>query len=149
MSEALADLLHRVDQLESIHAIERVSASYCRGADQRDIGVFLSAWAEDGVWEVSPELRFVGLADISEAIQHQWRNSQRAAHWTSNGVIDVHGDTASALFDVNSETQLLDGQWITISGAYSDRYVRRDATWKLAKRSAFVYSQHSVESGPG
>lgn len=141
MTDPIADLIARVEHLEAIAAICALSADYCRGADQRDLPLFLSVWADDAVWQVSEERSFRGRDEIADAIANQWESTQRAHHWTSNAAITVDGELAQARFDVHTEVQLLEGAWLRIAGEYQDRYVKRDGRWWMMSRSARMLSQ--------
>lgn len=143
MTDPLTALSARVERLEAVTAISALSADYCRGADQRDLRLFLSVWADDAVWQVSEELAFRGRDEIAVAIAKQWESTRHAHHWTSNPAITIDGETAEARFDVHSEVQLLDGGWLLIAGEYGDRYVKRDGRWWMLSRRARVLSQRS------
>ena len=137
----------RLARLEAINDISRLSADYCRGADRRDLELFLSVWAPEGTWHVRPALSFTGLSQIEQGIRTQWGAVQRAFHWTSNARIDVSGDSATATYDVDSESQLLDGSWLAIAGAYNDELVRLDGRWLILTRSAEIFSQRVTTQG--
>lgn len=140
MDELLASLTLRVERLEAESAIIRLSADYCRGADRRDLDLFLSVWSDDAVWQVREDLAFTGHAEIRSGITAQWEATERAAHWTSNPSITVASDalSAQAQFDVHTEVQLPDWSWLTIGGYYEDEYVRVDDRWLLSRRAAHV-----------
>jgi ketosteroid isomerase-like protein len=143
MTDPIAALTARVEHLEAVAAVLALSADYCRGADQRDLPLFLSVWADDAFWQVSEEMAFRGRDEIAVAIAKQWESTQHAHHWTSNPAITVDGDSAAARFDVQTEVRLLDGSWIWIAGEYEDRYVNRDGRWWMLSRAARVLSQRA------
>lgn len=146
---ALAALTARVEQLEAVAAIAALSGDYCRGADQRDLALFMSVWADDAVWQVSDELAFTGRDEITAAIARQWETTLRAHHWTSNPTITVAADgvAAEARFDVHTEVQLPDETWLWIADEYVDRYAKRDDRWWLRSRAARVLSQRAEAAG--
>ncbi|MGB3910514.1 MAG: nuclear transport factor 2 family protein [Pseudolysinimonas sp.] len=146
MTDPTAALARRVERLEAASEIPRLSADYCRGADHRDLDLFLSVWSEDGVWQVRDDLAFSGLEQIRDAILHQWETSLRAFHWTSNPsiVLSADGLSAQARFDVQSQVELLDLSWMSLAGSYNDLYVRRGDHWKLGKRAAEVHAQRTT-----
>lgn len=143
MGDELAALSRRIEVLEAESAIARLSADYCHGADLRDLDLFLSVWAEDGVWQVSDEVAFVGRDRIRAGIEQQWAATTRAFHWTSNPSIAVDGLTARARFDVHTQVELPDATWLALAGTYRDEYVRGGDGWRLAKRVAEVHSQRA------
>jgi hypothetical protein len=146
MTDPIAALARRIERLEAAAEISRLSADYCRGADHRDLDLFLSVWSEDGVWQVRDDLAFTGFDQIRAAIIHQWETSVRAFHWTSNPSIVLSSDglSAHARFDVHTQVELLDLSWMSVAGSYDDVYVRRGKHWKLAKRAAEVHSQRTT-----
>ena len=140
----LIEIAQRLDRVESALAIQRLSADYCRGADRRDLDVFLSVWTPGGVWKVRDDLEFTGREQIAAAIGEQWRGLSRAFHWTSNAAIDLSGEMGTGRFDVDAEVQLLDGSWFAVAGEYLDSYVRVDGKWLISSRTALIYSQRQV-----
>lgn len=146
MSDQYDSLGMRIERLEAANAIARLSADYCRGADLRDLELFLSVWSDDGTWRVRDDLEFVGREHIAEGIRTQWRTTTRAFHWTSNPSIEIGVDRAqgTARFDVYSETQLLDQSWLSVAGSYYDTYISTKNGWRLRSRSAVVYSQRPI-----
>lgn len=96
MTDPTEDLAQRIERLEAAAAISRLSADYCRGADHRDIDLFLSVWSKDGVWQVRDNLAFAGFDQIRAGITHQWETSLRTFHWTSNPSIVLSADGQSA-----------------------------------------------------
>ena len=149
MTESVAALISRVERLEAIADITRLSADYCRGADLREFDRFLSVWTDDGVWRVRDDLAYVGPAEIREGIERQWETTLRAFHWTSNPSISIDegGTTARAVFDVHTETQLTDESWLWLAGCYRDTYVRSQSGWRLSSRTAEVAARRAGISG--
>jgi ketosteroid isomerase-like protein len=140
----IEELATRLDRVESILALHRLSADYCRGADRRDLDLFLSVWTPTAVWAPRENVVYTGTDEIAEAIERQWRSVKRAFHWTSNGAIDVDGDAATARFDVDAELELLDGSWIAVAGEYQDAFVRTKGRWRMSKRLAVIHSQFAL-----
>ena len=147
MTESVAALITRIERLEAIADITRLSADYCRGADLRELDRFLSVWTEDGVWRVRDDLAYVGPAEIRGGIERQWETTLRAFHWTSNPSISIDegGTSARATFDVHTEVQLTDESWMWLAGSYRDTYLRTDTGWLLRSRAAEIAAQRSGE----
>lgn len=147
MTASLAELVRRVEVLEALAAITVLSADYCYGADHRNLDLFLSVWADDGVWQVSRDQAFVGLGDIAEAITRQWDGTARAFHWTSNPNISVDEDGlgAQGRFDSHAHIQTMDGNWLEIAGTYADRYVKTHCGWRIVRRVVEVHSQRPAQ----
>jgi hypothetical protein len=146
MTEPVAALISRIERLEAIADITRLSAEYCRGADRRELDRFLSVWTEDAVWRVRDDLAFVGLAEIQRGIERQWEMTLRAFHWTSNPSISIDegGASARAVFDVHTEVQLADESWLWLGGSYRDTYTRTDTAWRLSSRTAEIAAKRPV-----
>lgn len=135
------ELAARLDRVESVLAIERLSSDYCRGGDRRDLDLFLSVWAPDAVWYAREGGTYRGIDQIAAAIELQWRSAKRAFRWTSNAAIDVSGDTASGRFDVDAELELPDGSWIAVAGEYRDLFRREHGRWRIEERRVLIDSQ--------
>lgn len=134
-------LLARVDRLESLSEIQRLSADYCHGADRRDLDLFLSVWSDDAVWQVNPAVAFIGRTEIADAIVRQWEFLTRAFHWTSNPQIDIDDVVATGRYQVDAEVLDIQGTWTAIRGEYLDEYVRTANGWRFQRREATVDSQ--------
>lgn len=145
MTETVAALISRIERLEAIADITRLSADYCRGADLRELDRFLSVWTQDGVWRVRDDLAFVGPAEIRAGIERQWETTLRAFHWTSNPSISIDegGTSARATFDVHTEVQLTDESWLWLAGSYRDTYDRTDTGWRLSSRTAEIAAKRA------
>lgn len=139
----MAELLRRVEVLEAVGAITRLTADYSFAADHRDLDLFLSVWADNAEWEVSPHQVFIGREEIASAIERQWHEAPRAFHWSSNPAItmDADGLGASGRHDAHTQVQLNDGTWLEIAATYVDRYAKTAVGWKLVRRAAHVHSQ--------
>jgi ketosteroid isomerase-like protein len=138
---SLDDVLTRLDMLESREEIRDLVSRYCWGADRRDLDVWRSVWAPDAVWSVAPQRAFVGLEEISDAVQRQWTAFPRMLHATSNHRIDLAGEQATGSADVQLLTQLApsDGRpaaWVVGTGRYTDTYVRIGGQWRISRREA-------------
>lgn len=82
----------RLDRLENELAIRVLAHEYCHGADKQDRARFASVWAPDGVWAVSDEQEFSGVAAICDAVTQQWDAFRGMHHWTANHVVTFDGD---------------------------------------------------------
>ncbi|WP_420112324.1 nuclear transport factor 2 family protein [Pseudactinotalea sp.] len=138
--DELASVVQRLEQLESINAIRDLVATYCWGADHRDLDTWNSVWAPDAIWKVGPARSFVGVAQIRQAVQQQWAAFPAMLHSTANHRVEINGDRATGVADVTVMTQLGDGfgeragAWVSGGGTYHDAYIRIDGSWYLSKR---------------
>ncbi|MGY6497620.1 MAG: nuclear transport factor 2 family protein [Microcella sp.] len=135
------DLAARLEALEARAAIETLSASYCRGADLRDLDLFTSVWAEHGIWRPNAALAYEGRAAIAAAMERSWQAAVNTFHWVSNPAITVNVEdgTATARFDVHARVELPDGTWLDIAGSYDDEYVCEAGRWLMQCRAASLY----------
>ncbi len=142
----LVDTSSVQDQLE----IRQILARYCHHCDDADFGALVSLFAADGEFVYggrasrgSDEL----LAFFEKA---QGRARQRGKHLTLNTVVDVVGDRATGLSDFLF-IQLVDGVVTpAITGRYRDLLVRREGSWRIARREALpMDAPGSVPMRPG
>jgi ketosteroid isomerase-like protein len=131
---ALEDLEARLERIETELALHRLAQNYCIAADHRDRRLWASVWADDAVWEVRPDAAFTGTADITRAVETQWRTFPVMLHATANHTVDLHGDAATGRADVTAFVQLPDGRWILGGATYEDEYRRTPAGWRIARR---------------
>lgn len=131
---SIADLVARLDRVESELAIRRLAADYAHGADKRQIDRFLSVWHDDGVWVAGDE--FSGHDAIRQAVERQWDGFAQMHHLNGNHVIDITGDSATGESDVLVSVEIEPGRWVRSGGTYVDMYERRAGVWKISRREA-------------
>jgi ketosteroid isomerase-like protein len=131
-----AEILQRLDRLESELAIQRLVHEYCHGADKRDRARFAAIWTDDAVWQVGEDQAFEGVEAICEAVAWQWRTFEQMYHWTSNLVVTVNGDHAAGETDVGVTIGFSDGRWLRGGGIYRDQYLRTATGWRISRREA-------------
>lgn len=124
----------RIDRLESITAITRLVHEYCLAMDDRDVSRFASLWHPDATWE-SAGTSASGIQSILESIESGWQRIPQARHFSSNLVIDVDGDRASARSAVLIAVQFPDGGRSRYARDVTDVLERRDGEWRIASRT--------------
>lgn len=123
--------------MESRNEITRLIHEYCHGADKRDLERFSAVWAIDGVW-IAGDDPVVGIGDIRATIQRQWELIPDYHHWSSNVVISIDGERATAESDVSVAARFDDGSWARSGGTYLDIFKRIKGRWYLAERDIGV-----------
>ena len=129
-----------MDQLDEVHsrlAIQELSARYMRGLDRLDKELLQSVFHEDASTDYGfykgPAAQFVDFA-------HQALNDHASNHHMIGQILIGFEDENTAYGEVyfqayhrlvieDEDTELF------VSGRYSDRYERRDGTWKIAHRA--------------
>jgi hypothetical protein len=138
--------LRATDDRQQIHdALVR----YARGVDRLDPVLINSAYHPD-----APDYRggqatpgFVG-ADAGDVLVARLRDSCDASfHQISNVLIELDGDEAwvESYFEVwqTKATPAGDGA-LHVCGRYVDRFERRDAVWRIARRVAVADLTHRI-----
>ena len=142
-AEAIAQLLARVDELESRAAIRDLASNYCHGFDKRDFDRFLSIWWPDCVWDIGPPFgKFEGHQGIHAAINDVlWPAWHESHHLTTNLVIDfIDPDNATSVCDVDCVGTLTTEPACQMVGAtYTDTLQRREGVWKIKKRAVTIH----------
>lgn len=137
-----AELLHRIDRLESRFAMLDLTSDYCHGFDKRDFDRFLAIWWEDCVWNIGPPFgRFDGHEGIHRAIYDiLWPAWNQSTHCTTNlRVTFSDDDHATGVCDVDCIGTTSDGQAQTVAATYRDSFERRDGIWKIARRDVTMH----------
>ena len=94
----------------------------------------------DAVWDGGPGLGVAtGRAAIIDRLEHPTLTFSR--HLFVKPVIEVHGDSATATWDLLCPCQRHDGTSFWMSGSEADSYVRIDGAWlheTMALTSVFM-----------
>jgi uncharacterized protein (TIGR02246 family) len=128
----------RLDRIEAHESIRRLVAEYCRGFDKRDIDRFMSVWADDAVWSAGPGHEVTGHGSIRETAEGLWGQFSATHHWSTNSVIDVDGDQATAETDVHAIASA-EGGCAQTAATYRDVFRRVQGQWRLARRATDIH----------
>jgi uncharacterized protein (TIGR02246 family) len=113
-------------------AIRNLISSYAHAADDGDGDALAELFTGDGGLE-SLGLGIKGHDRLAALIKGIYDANLK--HLQLNSVINVDGDSASAVSDLMVQAVVPDAGWQTIAqGRYHDDMVRADGGWKFAKR---------------
>ena len=118
-------------------AIRELLARYCFHLDGGELEEMAALFVEDGVWDTAfGEGRGrEGLKARVRAIRALATGPQpRRAHLTTNIVIDLDGDRATARSNWTVIENHADGPRLSSGGEYRDRLVKRDGRWLFEYR---------------
>ena len=139
----IAQLVARIDQLESRVAIRDLVSDYCHGFDKRDYDRFLAIWWQDCTWDIGPPFgTFEAHEGIHTAVHEVlWPAWDESHHLTTNLTIAFNdADTASAMCDVDCMGRLAGEDTCTVVGAtYYDQLQRRNGVWKILRRKVKIH----------
>ncbi len=139
---SIAELLQRIDQLESRNAMRDLASDYCHGFDKHDYARFEAIWWEDCEFEIGPPFgAFTGLAGIKRAVQEVlWPAWRETHHLTTNlRVWFDDKDHARGECDVDCMGASPDHQVMIVGASYYDRFERRNKVWKIRKRTVKLH----------
>jgi uncharacterized protein (TIGR02246 family) len=125
--------------LEDRLAIRERIETYSHAVFLKDADLWISNWAEDGVWHL-PRMGvdLSGRANIRAAWEQAMSGFALAGFFAVPGAIEVTGDTATARSYTQEILMLKDGGQRKVIGAYDDNLVKRDGVWLFARRSYTV-----------
>jgi uncharacterized protein (TIGR02246 family) len=134
-------LVARVQTLEDKDAIWRLFMEYKRHLDARDFHAYASLFTEDAVW-VGNLGKATGPAEIEALLVRTMEvypsDRERTHHLVMNPVVDVDGDTATALSNWGYVTRSdTDAPVFEMLGHYVDELVRTPGGWKFHRREAY------------
>jgi hypothetical protein len=144
MSETLTDVdlaqvLRRLDELESREAITGLMTSYMAATDSKaDKGKKVAAlFTDDGSWEsVGPHGNPGWAATGHDALITKFdRNVERmpfSAHFVSNAAIQLDGDEARGQFMYFQACTYREDQPLWIAGSYDNDFRRVDGQWLVS-----------------
>jgi 3-phenylpropionate/cinnamic acid dioxygenase small subunit len=117
--------------------VRRTLALYAHRHDNRDAEGYAALFAVDGRF-VSARAEHRGRGEVKGFIADLYRSQpadRRTKHLCGNSVIDVDGQTATAITDFVAYERLGDGPWqVHTVGQYRDRLVLEDGEWRFAER---------------
>lgn len=114
--------------------IQELSQRYADGVMTRNVDVWSSTWAEDGVWYLGTPEPITGR----EAIKQVWLGAMGGypvvLHLVQPGIIEVDGDTAKARWYIQESIITSDDERIWNFGVYNDTLKKEGGEWKFASR---------------
>jgi pimeloyl-ACP methyl ester carboxylesterase/ketosteroid isomerase-like protein len=117
--------------MDDIEAIKQLVNRYNLAFDYGDVEAYLATWKDDGLFNRSTARRsYRGHDELRELITTYPVNGR---HVSSNFIVDVQGDTATAssyLLYLNAEASYQ----AVMFGVYADELVRTDDGWKFQTR---------------
>jgi uncharacterized protein (TIGR02246 family) len=117
-------------------AIRERIETYSHAVFLHDADLWISNWAEDGVWHLpSIGIDIGGRAKIRAAWEQAMSAYSMAGFFAVPGAIEVNGDTATARSYTQEILVTTDGALRKIVGAYDDILVKRDGSWLFSRRS--------------
>jgi uncharacterized protein (TIGR02246 family) len=119
--------------------IRELLARYCFALDADRFEDMAALFTPDGVWETA-----FGTGTGREGIAAQARGiatgaRPRRIHLTTNIVIDLDGDSATARSNWTVVQNMPSGPGISSGGAYEDRLVKVDGRWFFRHRKIDRY----------
>ena len=126
-----ADLLRRMDRIESQLAIRQLPMRYALAVDSRD----LDAWVQLFVEDVNCGSYGVGRDALKRFIDPSVRTFYRSHHQICGQMVDfIDDDHATGKVYCRAEHEAR-GRWIVMAICYFDTYERRQGHWLFVKRS--------------
>ncbi|MBM86507.1 MAG: hypothetical protein CMM47_10855 [Rhodospirillaceae bacterium] len=138
-----AKLLHRIDRLESRHAIAELISIYGIACDDHDMPRLMGLFTPDAVFDTRNGLmRAVEPTEIEAMFTQAFKIRGPAFHWTHDHIVEFDdNDPDSATGTVLSHAETTPhGEPSLAAMRYEDIYRRRDGRWLFAKRTInFLY----------
>jgi 3-phenylpropionate/cinnamic acid dioxygenase small subunit len=114
--------------------VKRTLALYCHLCDDGRFDEWAELYAPDATFTVMGRTH-EGPAAIKAFIENAQPPERRGKHVCANPLVDIDGDTATAVTDYVFVTRADGGFAITSAGRYHDRLVRNaDGRWQFAER---------------
>ena len=148
MSETIEAGVQRLLDIEAIRALKYHYARLCdNGYPADELAALFTA---DAVWHGDPLGRYEGREAIRAFFAATPDMLLFAAHYLTNPLIEVDGDTATGswyLWEPLVARQTNQAYWLMAS--YADRYRREADGWKFANMTLLIKSFTPYEQGPG
>ena len=123
--------------MDDERAIQRLMARYFHTVDDGAFDELAELWAEDAELALRGETA-IGPAAIVAMISALQTPERRGLHAGVNAIIDVDGDTASAVSDfVFMRREGTPDPIVKFVGRYADQFVRTRDGWRFRRREIF------------
>jgi len=119
--------------------IRELLARYCFALDADRFEEMAALFTPDGVWETAFGTGTGRAGIVAQAIRIATGERPRRAHLTTNIVIDLDGDSATARSNWVVIMNTPNGPAIGSGGAYADRLVKIDGRWFFKHRTIERY----------
>lgn len=140
-----ADLLHRVDRIESHLAIQQLPIRYAFAVDARDIDSWVSLFIEDVNCGKAGKGREALRGMITPALTTFYRSIHAICGHRIEFVDDNHA-TGQVYCRAEHEDR---GQWIVMGICYFDEYERREGQWFFTRRRERHWYSVDATERPG
>lgn len=139
-----ANLLQRIDRIESHLAIQQLPIRYAIAVDSRDVDAWINLFVED----VRVGRDRYGRDALREFISSALTNFYRSHHQICGQQIDfIDDDHATGKTYCRAEHE--DGDsWVVMAICYFDTYERRNGTWYFARRQEEHWYSSDVLARP-
>jgi uncharacterized protein (TIGR02246 family) len=131
----IENLEARSAELEARAAIRELVSDYAHGTDERDADRFMSAWHDDGVFEIGAGYgKVIGGDAIRASLLDVWAASTETRHWITDVTVEFSDDErATGCSHSICFMQLKDGRQVLTSVWYDNAYTKRDDVWRIAE----------------
>ncbi len=123
---------------EDFEAIRRLTYEYAFAVDTRNLDSLVELFVPNAVFDPGPGgVPIMNNRDeIREFFRETFAGTTHLFHLTSNHIIDVDGDTATATVYYMAAGVTTDGSSFGANGYYGDTYSRTSNGWKFLRRQA-------------
>jgi len=139
----------RLQRLLDEAEIRDLLLAFAHALDDKDWGAYAATFTEDGVFEILGQRR-VGRAEIAAGPARDLTRFDRTQHFSTNHVIALDGDMASArsyLLGVHLPDAGQPAQHADVGGTYRCECRRTDEGWKLSHVALEVWWSGGAEFG--
>ena len=148
MTDTLEADIRRLLDIEAIRALKYRYARLCDEGYPAD--ELATLFTEDAVWHGDPFGRYEGREAIRNFFASTAEGLAFAAHYMTNPVIDVTGDSATGSWYLcESAVARPTSRAYWLMAGYSDQYRREADGWKFSNMTLLVKSFTPYEEGPG
>ena len=148
LEQQLQDALRRLHDLESVDAIRRLHARYCRAMDNKDLDGLSSVYASDAHLIVTPWQVDVRGHDAVIDFYRQFFTgpAEDDRHHCVNQIIEKHGDRYRSYAYFHA-TEVQGSKSIIGWGLYEDILNCENGDWKIQERRITIQVLAPIQNG--
>jgi uncharacterized protein (TIGR02246 family) len=129
-------------------AIRDLTARFTDAVNRRAPDDLAELFTEDGEWHVPGVPTARGRRAISTLLASLLANFEHLIQLTHSGHIDVHGDTATAVWYITERGTGADDNGFEFTGVYTDELTKTAQGWRFQQRTfGFLYRGRTAVAG--
>ncbi|MCB1462839.1 MAG: nuclear transport factor 2 family protein [Nitratireductor sp.] len=144
-SDAQAEILRRLDRLESREQIRQLASKYALALDMRDMDAMAGLFVPDVRVGGGQSGRRALRGWLDDTMRHQFTGT---SHHVGTTIIEFRGEDEAVGVVYSKNEHETGDEWVIMQMMYYDRYRRVDGGWYFARRQPLYWYATDLNKPP-